>query len=175
MNQAKHHSGNKSENEEQTSHISGTIACATRGGEGSEPTVQGAIDLAQERELRLIFLYIADLEFMKHTTMGRTGRAAEELRKMGEFIMLTLVERAQQSGVEADFAVRQGRFREELLRYLEETRPAMLVLGTPQKDTGFFDQRKIARLAQEIEEQTGVPVKLVQGAENGQEPADVPV
>ena len=38
---------------------------------------------------------------------------------------------------------------------------AMLVLGTPQKDTGFFDQSKIAGLAREIEEQTGVPVKLV--------------
>jgi hypothetical protein len=91
MNQAKHHSGNKSENEEQTSHISGTIACATRGGEGSEPTVQGAIDLAQERELRLIFLYIADLEFMKHTTMGRTGRAAEELPSMVITVTIGLV------------------------------------------------------------------------------------
>ena len=159
MNRANHNSGNK--NEKRASHISGTIVCATRGGEGSEPTIQGAIELAQECELRLTFLYIADLEFMKHTTMGRTGRAGEELRKMGEFIMLTLVERAQQAGVEADFAVRQGHFREELLGYLEETHPAVLVLGTPQKDTGFFDQSRISSLAQEIEEQTGVPVKLV--------------
>jgi nucleotide-binding universal stress UspA family protein len=159
MNQANRDLEDK--NEKRADHISSTVVCATRGGEGSEPTVQGAIELAQEHELRLTFLYIADLEFMKHTTMGRTGRAAEELRKMGEFIMLTLVERAQEAGVEADLAVRQGRFREELLGYLEETHPAMLVLGTPQKDTGFFDQSKISGLAQEIEEQTGVPVKLV--------------
>lgn len=171
MNQANRDRENK--NEERASYISSTVVCATRGGEGSEPTVQGAIELAQERELRLTFLYIADLEFMKHTTMGRTGRAAEELRKMGEFIMLTLVEKAQGAGVEADFAVRQGRFREELLGYLEETHPAMLVLGTPQKDTGFFDQSKISGLAREIEEQTGVPVKLVQGTENSREAADV--
>jgi nucleotide-binding universal stress UspA family protein len=144
----------------QTNQDSDNIVCATRGGEGSEPTVQGAINLAQERGLRLTFLYIADLEFMRHATTGHTSVAAEGLHKMGEFIMLTLVEQAQAEGIEAGFAVREGRFRDELLHYLEETRPAMLVLGRPQSDTGFFDPRKLSRLAEEIEEQTGVPVEL---------------
>jgi len=138
----------------------GGIVCATRGGEGSERTIQRAIGLARERGLRLTFLYIAGLEFMRRTTMGHAGLAAEEVRKMGEFIMLTLVEQAQAEGVEADFAVREGRFRDELLRYLAETRPAVLVLGRPQPDTGFFDLRSLSRLVQEIEKQTGVPVEL---------------
>ncbi len=145
----------------QTNQNPDTIVCATRGGEGSGPTIQHAIGLARERGLRLTFLYIADLEFMKHTMTGRTSLAAGELHKMGEFIMLTLVEQAQEKGIEADFAVREGRFRDELLRYLEETRPSTLVLGSPQKDTGFFDPRKLSRLAQEIEEQTGVAVELM--------------
>ena len=136
------------------------IVCATRGGEGSEPTIQQAIALARARKVRLTFLYIADLEFMKRSSMGRASLAAEEMRKMGEFIMLTLVEKAQEEGVEASFAVREGRFRDELLRYLAETRPAVLVLGRPQPDTGFFDPRKLSRLAQEIEEQSGVPAEL---------------
>jgi nucleotide-binding universal stress UspA family protein len=139
----------------------GSIVCATRGGAGSEATVQGAIEIARKRGLGLTFLFIADLEFMKHTTMGRTGRAAEELRKMGEFIMLTLVEKAQEFGVEADFAVRQGRFREELLGYLEETRPAVLVLGSPKAGTALLDWSRLEHLMQEIEEQTGVRVELV--------------
>ncbi|MBU0704584.1 MAG: universal stress protein [Chloroflexi bacterium] len=145
----------------QTNQDSGNIVCATRGGEGSEPTVQGAISLARERGMGLTFLYIADLEFMKRAAMAHTSRAAEELRKMGEFIMLTLVEKAQEAGVEADFAVRPGRFRDELLRYLEETRPATLVLGSPQPNTAHLDAQKMSHLAQEIEEQTGVLVELI--------------
>ena len=139
----------------------GIIVCATRGGEGSQPTVQEAIRLARERGFGLTFLYIADVEFMKQTEMGRTALIGEEVRKMGEFIMMTLVERAQGEGVEADFAVRQGGFREEVVSYLEEAHPAALVLGRPQEGTARLDLDKLNRLAQEIEEQTAVPVKLV--------------
>ena len=137
------------------------IVCATRGGQGSEPTVQGAIELARERGIRLTFLYIVDLEFMKYTTAGHTGLVAEELRKMGEFIMLTLVEQAQEKDIEADFATRKGRFREELLRYLEETRPATLVLGSSKPGTAYLDADKLDHLVQEIEEQTDVLVELI--------------
>jgi nucleotide-binding universal stress UspA family protein len=144
----------------QTNQVTGGVVCATRGGEGSEPTIQHAINLARERGLGLTFLYIADVEFMRHTTMAHASRAAEELRKMGEFIMMTLVEQAQAEGIEADFAVRKGRFRNELLRYLEETGPAVLVLGCPQPDTCYFDPRGLSQLAQEIQEQTSVQVEL---------------
>jgi nucleotide-binding universal stress UspA family protein len=139
----------------------GSVVCATRGGVGSEPAVQGAIALAQEGGLRLTFLYVADVEFMKQTEMGRTALIAEEVRKMGEFIMMTLVEKAQTEGVEADYAVRQGRFREEVVTYLEEAHPAMLVMGRPQEGTARLDLDKLNRLTQEVEEETGVPVKLV--------------
>jgi nucleotide-binding universal stress UspA family protein len=145
----------------QTNRDSGGIVCATRGGEGSEPTVEWAIALAQERGLRLTFLYIADLEFMRRATTGRVSLAAEELRKMGEFIMMTLVEQAQARGIEADFAVREGRFEDQLLRYLVETRPAMLILGCPQPDTCLLEPTILSRLAQKIEEQTGVQVELL--------------
>jgi nucleotide-binding universal stress UspA family protein len=145
----------------QTNRDSGGIVCATRGGEGSEPTVEWAIALAQERGLRLTFLYIADLEFMKRAPTGRVRLAAEELRKMGEFLMMRLVDQAQATGVEADFAVRQGRFEDQLLRYLVETRPAMLILGCPQPDTCLLEPTILSRLAQKIEEQTGVQVELL--------------
>ena len=142
----------------QTNQDPGSIVCATRGGEGSAPTVQHAIGLARERGLRLTFLYIADLEFMRRASMAHTSRAAEELRKLGEFIMLTLVEQAQEEGVEADFAVRKGRFRDELLRYLEETHPAMLVLGSPKPGTACMDASSLDHLMQDVREQTGISV-----------------
>jgi nucleotide-binding universal stress UspA family protein len=145
---------------DQTNQDRDGVVCATRGGEGSEPTIQYAIGLARERGVRLTFLYIADVEFMRHTTMARTSRAAEELRKMGEFIMMTLVEQAQEAGVEADFAVRKGRFRDELLGYLEEASPEVLVLGCPQPDTCYFDPRGLSQLAREVHDLTGVQVEL---------------
>lgn len=145
----------------QTKQDSGGIVCATRGGEGSEPTVERAIALAQERGLPLTFVYIADLEFMRSAVTGQAGLAAEELRKMGEFIMMTLVEQAQAEGVEADFAVRVGRFEDQLLRYLVETRAAMLILGCPQPDTCLLEPTILSRLAQRVEEQTGVQVEML--------------
>ena len=61
----------------QTNRDLGGIVCATRGGEGSEPTIERAIALARERGLRLTFLYIADLEFMKRAPTGHVSLAAE--------------------------------------------------------------------------------------------------
>jgi len=145
----------------QTSSNLGGIVCATRGGEGSEPTVERAIELAQERGLGLTFLHIADLEFMRRAPTGRVSQVAEELRKMGEFLMLRLVDRAQAAGVKADFAVRQGRFEDQLLSHLEETRPAVLILGCPQPDTCVMEPTMLSRLAQEIEEQTAVQVEML--------------
>jgi nucleotide-binding universal stress UspA family protein len=145
----------------QTNHDSGGIVCATRGGAGSEPTVERAIELARERGLGLTFLHIADLEFMRRASTGRVSQVAEELRKMGEFLMLRLVDQAQAVGVKADFAVRQGRFEDQLLRYLVETRPAVLILGCPQPDTCLMEPTMLSRLAQEVEERTGVQVVML--------------
>jgi nucleotide-binding universal stress UspA family protein len=145
----------------QTNSDSGRIICATRGGEGSEPTVERAIELARERQVGVTFLHIADLEFMRRATTGHVSLAAEELRKMGEFLMIRLVDRAQEEGVEADFAVRQGRFEDQLLRYLVETRPATLILGCPQPDTCLLEPPILARVAREVERQTGVQVEML--------------
>jgi nucleotide-binding universal stress UspA family protein len=145
----------------QTNNDSGSIVCATRGGEGSEPTVERAIELARERGIGLTFLHIADLEFMRRATTGNVSLAAEELRKMGEFLMMRLVDQAQAAGVEADFAVRQGHFEDQLLRYLIETRPATLILGCPQPDTCLLEPPILARVAQKVERQTGVQVEML--------------
>ncbi|TET51380.1 MAG: universal stress protein, partial [Anaerolineales bacterium] len=127
----------------------GGIVCATRGGEGSELTIEHAIARAKELNLQLIFLYIADVEFMKHTEMGRTALVADEMRKMGEFIMLTLVERAGQKGVTAGYAVRQGDFHDQLVSYLEERQPELLVLGSPLPDTSYFQPEGLGTLAEQ--------------------------
>jgi nucleotide-binding universal stress UspA family protein len=139
----------------------GGIVCATRGGEGSEPTIAHAVSRAQELGLPLVFLYIADLEFMKYTEMGRTSLVADEVRKMGEFIMLTLVEKAEQEGVAAQYAIRQGEFRAQLIAYMQERQPQLLILGCPLPDSCYFQPEALSTLAEEIREETGVEVELM--------------
>jgi nucleotide-binding universal stress UspA family protein len=139
----------------------GGVVCATRGGDGSEPTIRYAISRARELSLPLVFLYIADMEFMKYTEMGRTTLVAEQVRKMGEFIMLTLVERAEQEGVAAEYAVRQGEFRAQLISYLQERQPGLLVLGCPLPDSCYFQRDALNALARQVEEETGVKVELM--------------
>ena len=145
----------------ETCDATGGIVCATRGGEGSEPTTDYAISRAKELKLPLVFLYIADVEFMKYTEMGRTSLVADEVRKMGEFIMLTMVERAEQQGVAAEYAVRQGEFRAQLVDYIKERQPQLLVLGCPLPDSCYFQPDALAKLAEEIKEETGVEVELM--------------
>jgi len=139
----------------------GHIVCATRGGEGSEATVERAVSLARERGLALTFLYIVDVEFMKQAITARTSLATEELSKMGEFVMMTLVERAAEEGVAADYAIREGRFHDVLFAYLEEVGASTLVLGSPRATTSRLKLDRLSGLAREMTEKLGVEVELV--------------
>jgi nucleotide-binding universal stress UspA family protein len=143
------------------------IVCAARGGQHIQPSVKRAIELACESNARLTFLYILDIEFMKHTSLGRTSLIFDALDKMGEFMMLRLCEYAAEGGcANADYAIRHGKVREEIKAYLAETRPGLLVLGRPNhgpehEEPPAFEHEGIVRFAEEITRETGVRVELV--------------
>jgi len=143
------------------------IVCAARGGQHIQPSVKRAIELAHETGARLTFLYILDIEFMKHTSLGRTNLIFDALDKMGEFMMLRLCEYATEGGcVNADYAIRHGKVRKEIKDYLAETRPGLLVLGRPKhgpehEEPPAFEREGIVRFAEEITRETGVKVELV--------------
>jgi hypothetical protein len=67
--------------------IGGTV-CAVRGGADSRATIDKAIDLSKETGLPLYFLYIVNLDFLYHTSSSRVNTASEQIRQMGEFILL---------------------------------------------------------------------------------------
>jgi len=143
------------------------IVCAARGGRRIQPSVNRAIELACETRARLTFLYVLDVEFMKHTTRGRTDLVYEELDKLGEFMMLRLCEYAHAGGcAHADYAIRHGKIREEIVAYLEEVHPDLLVLGRPGREGDeeappAFESETIVRFAEEITHRTTVRVELV--------------
>lgn len=143
------------------------IVCAARGGRRIQPSVNRGIELACENKARLTFLYVLDVEFLRCTTVGHTEMVFDELDKMGEFMMIRLCEFANEGGcVDADYVIRHGEIRQEIMDYLLATRPDLLVLGRPQdvseeEAPPAFEDEGIAHFADEITQQTGVKVELV--------------
>ncbi len=143
------------------------IVCAARGGRRIQPSVNRAIELACNYDARLTFLYVLDVEFLKFTTVGHTEMVFDELDKMGEFMMIRLCEYAAQGGcAKADYAIRHGEIRREIMNYLMETQPDILVLGRPrdaseEEAPPAFEDEGILQFAEEIRRRTGVQVELV--------------
>ena len=98
------------------------IVCAVRGRPASRETVTKAIELALEHDARLTFLHIMDAEFMEHATVGPLSVIYQELKDMGEFTMMILVDRAQRRGVkEVDYVLREGNIIKQIRRFAIET------------------------------------------------------
>ena len=109
------------------------IVCAVWGGPQSRGTVTRAIDLAVEHDARLTFFYVADAEFQAQAAIGSPiSIVYRELVQMAEFSMLILVDRAHRRGVkEADFLIREGNVRKQLLQFASETQADLWVTGAP--------------------------------------------
>ncbi len=139
------------------------IVCAARGGKGSRPAVNRAIRLASERDADLTFLFVVDTEFLSHALVGPPSVIREQLRDMGEFIMATLQARAEEAGVMADYAVREGEVRDQIVEYIGEHEVDVLVMGRSAEETeaARFDTGTVSNFAAALEHGSGVEVVLV--------------
>ncbi len=139
------------------------IVCATRGGEASYPAQDRAIKLAKERNARLIFLYVVDVDFVGDTAAPIVVDVGREVRGMGNFLLLMAQERAQAQGVESEVVVREGKVRDVIPQFVQEVGADLLVLGRPQAGAAkqVFDQQGVTPFAQAVEKSTGVKVLIV--------------
>ena len=141
------------------------IVCAVRGGPASQPTIAKAIVMAQETGLPLVFLYVVNLDFLSQTPTSRVHTISQEMREMGEFILLMAQETAARQGISAEGVVRHGSVGEELIGLCQELEADYLVLGKPkveQEDT-VFTQELLRRFVARTEEQTGARVVFPEG------------
>lgn len=137
------------------------ILCATRGGEASIKTQQRAIELAKERGAKLVFIFVADVRFLEHYTAPRVPAMEGEMEHLGEFLLLMAKERAEKEGVEADFTVRKGAFREALIEAANEIGASLIVLGRP-ADEGLTTLEYLEnKLIPAVKEETGCDVMVV--------------
>ena len=138
------------------------ILCAIRGGPSSQVTVAQAVSLAQQTELPLHFLYVVNLDFLARTTSSRTRTISEEMRQMGESILLTAEAQAEEQGIGSQTIVRQGDVRSQIVDVCHELGVDYLVLGRPQsqEEENVFTQAQIKEFVDNLEEQTGAKVVL---------------
>ena len=143
----------------------GKILCATRGGEASYRTQDATIELAQERGDEILFLYVMDIEFLKKTAHAvRPDVVMAEMEKMGEFLLAMAQERAQKQGVSADYVLRHGDLRQELIAAARELDVALVVLGKPTGEESAFAMAGLESFAAQIKAEAGVETRIIGGA-----------
>jgi nucleotide-binding universal stress UspA family protein len=135
--------------------MSGVI-CAIRGGPHSLPTIDRAISLAKENACPLHFLYVVNIEFLSRTSLSRTHTVTEEIRQMGDFIVLAAQTRAEAQGVTARGVVREGKVLDEIVELCHETGSTYVVVGRPQakREENIFNHELLQKFSQRIEKET---------------------
>jgi nucleotide-binding universal stress UspA family protein len=138
-----------------------TILCATRGGEASIRTQKQAIALARERETDILFVYVADVNFLGRVPGNIVVDVATELENMGEFLLLMAKERAEAEGVTANTVVKRGEFRTALLDAAREGGASLIVLGSPGENSNITQREYLDQLAKGIAEESGIETIIV--------------
>lgn len=137
------------------------ILCATRGGEASYRTQDAVIDKAKSEGATIIFLYVADIEFLKQSSRGaRPDLVQQEMDRMGEFLLAMAVERAAKQGVEAESFCRHGDLFQALKEVALEEEVALIAFGRPAQE-GVFQMSGLEKLVQKLEEETGVKADII--------------
>ena len=141
------------------------IICAVRGGPDSQSTIEKAINLANEVNLPLYFLYIVNLDFLSHTQSSKTSTITEQLVQMGEFILLAAQEKASTQNVEAQAIIHKGDVREEIIATARELQAEYIILGQPVGDheNNEFLLERLREFEKNLEQETGADVILAGG------------
>jgi nucleotide-binding universal stress UspA family protein len=141
------------------------IVCAIRGGPDSQPTIDRAVELAQETKLRLYFLYVVNLDFLTHTSRSRVDTITSEMEQMGEFILLAAKSQADTAGVQAEGVIRHGQVGEEIIDLCKTKDADYAVLGQPQgePEEDVFTHERLAEFSKRIEAESGAKVVMARG------------
>jgi nucleotide-binding universal stress UspA family protein len=142
------------------------IVCAIRGGASSRPTINRAVAMAKETGLPLYFLYVLNLDFLMQTGQARTQTISEEMRELGEFILLAAQAQAERQGVTAEGVIREGHVvGDEIIGLCREVGADCVVLGRPREAEAedVFTHEQLDQFGRHIERETGTRVIYPEG------------
>ena len=137
------------------------IVCAIRGGASSQPTINQAIRTAIETNLPIYFLYVLNLDFLKKGAQSRTQTISEEMRELGEFILLAAQAQAKRQGVTAEGVIREGHVvGDEIIGLCHELTADYVILGRPlaAKAENVFTHEQLDQFGRHIEKEAGATV-----------------
>jgi nucleotide-binding universal stress UspA family protein len=140
----------------------GKILCATRGGEGSHQTQDGAVALAKERGDELVFLYVADVSFLNTTAAPLVVDVESRLEQLGRFQLVMAQERAAAQGITAQAILRRGRLRSELVATAQEISATLIVLGRSLGRMAVFDETTLQAFAANMQAETGIEIRILE-------------
>ena len=135
------------------------ILCAIRGGEASHRLQDIAIELAKETGDEIVFLYVVNIEFVETTSITMRESVSLEMEKLGEFLLLIALEKANKEGVVASQLIRHGNLREEFEIAASAPDILKVLLGKP-GEGGYFSLAILESLAAEIAEKCHVEVLI---------------
>lgn len=140
------------------------IVCAIRGGPASKSTLRKAIELAQIRDAPLYLLFVINLEFLAQTAHSRTTSLEEEMRDMGELILLMAQESAAAANVSTRPTVREGEVADQIIALCKEVDADVVVVGKPltHRATIAFDEVKLQQFKRRMKEECQARLVLVE-------------
>ena len=139
-----------------------TIVCATRGGAGSRAVRERAIELASQREMKLVFLFVIDLSGLDNGDEKLRPAVRDELAWLGSALLRIAQQRAHSANIESEIVIREGLVKDEICNFIKERSAELLLLGAPRGTTAaIFGDDKVELFASEIEKETVVPVEIV--------------
>lgn len=144
------------------SSVMSTIVCATRGGAGSRAVRERAIELASQREKKLVFLFVIDTSSLGDADQKLLLAVRDELAWLGLALLRIAQQRAHSAQIESEIVIREGLVKDEICRFIEERSAELLLVGAPRGTTAtIFGDDKVEQFASEIERATAVPVEIV--------------
>ncbi|MCJ7716530.1 MAG: universal stress protein [Anaerolineales bacterium] len=138
------------------------IICAIRGGPSSQPTIAASIKLARETGEAIYFLYVVNLDFLTHSSSSKTNHISQEIREMGEFILLGAQEQAAENNVSAEGVTRDGQVEDEIVSYCSELDPSFVIFGRPkeEQENNLLSNERLQAFADRITEVCSATVVL---------------
>ena len=143
----------------------GIILSPTRGGKLSYLNQNRAIAFAKEREAKLIFLYVCDVQFDHQISEDTVADVEAELEDMGQFLLTMAQERAADEGIEAEALVRSGNFREVLDSAIKENQVDTLILGSSEEESSNTTPIFLRELSADLAKKYSVEVILLRAGE----------
>lgn len=140
------------------------IVCAIRGGPASKSTLRKAIELAQEGQRPLYLLYVIDLNFLRRTTQSRTAGIQEEMRDMGEMILLLAQDTAVAANVATHSVIREGEVESQIAALCNEVDADQVVVGHPisERDTAAFTPERLQQFGARLQEKCRAELVVVE-------------